>query len=231
MGYYESLYWSWWNHPIACWLGALVVGAALIWRIRHFYTAYLVLFLAFIAADATVTGFWSKLGGESSMLYTPLTFIFIVAGDLRVYLISEREAQATSERPWGGRDALLSAFVLAVIPSLLVQLGQWVFPHAFANNRILYLCYELSALAMLICQHNLFIQPRIAHRPAANQRLARAALIYAQLNYALWASADVIILSGFEVGFALRIIPNVMYYAGFLALVYLLSHEVDPHER
>jgi hypothetical protein len=43
---------------------------------------------------------------------------------------------------------------------------------------------------------------------------------YAMLYYALWASADVLILSGLDLGFGLRVLPNLLYYGGFLPFVY-----------
>jgi mono/diheme cytochrome c family protein len=41
------------------------------------------------------------------------------------------------------------------------------------------------------------------------------------VQYALWAVSDCVILAGYPFGFGLRLIPNVIYYAGFLAVVAL----------
>jgi hypothetical protein len=38
-------------------------------------------------------------------------------------------------------------------------------------------------------------------------------------QYALWALADVIILGGHDVGYALRLVPNTMYYVLYLPFV------------
>jgi hypothetical protein len=40
------------------------------------------------------------------------------------------------------------------------------------------------------------------------------------VQYALWALADVLILSGMSWGFLLRIVPNSLYYAFFLPFVW-----------
>ncbi|MEZ4253518.1 MAG: hypothetical protein R3B99_35360 [Polyangiales bacterium] len=45
-----------------------------------------------------------------------------------------------------------------------------------------------------------------------------ATALFATL-YALWATADVVLLLGVELGHLLRIVPNVLYYAVFLVFV------------
>jgi hypothetical protein len=40
------------------------------------------------------------------------------------------------------------------------------------------------------------------------------------LYYGLWATADVIILAtGSDLGFALRVVPNVLYYGGLIGAI------------
>jgi hypothetical protein len=48
------------------------------------------------------------------------------------------------------------------------------------------------------------------------QRVAHFVVIY----YSLWATADLIILTtGADVGFAVRVLPNVLYYGGLIAVM------------
>ena len=47
-------------------------------------------------------------------------------------------------------------------------------------------------------------------------------LRYVALYYALWATADVLIMAGQDVGWALRMVPNQLYYAFYLPVVYAL---------
>ena len=48
------------------------------------------------------------------------------------------------------------------------------------------------------------------------QRVSRFVLFY----YGLWATADVIILAtGSDLGFALRVVPNLLYYGGLIAVI------------
>jgi hypothetical protein len=62
-----------------------------------------------------------------------------------------------------------------------------------------------------------------ARVPAATPRLQaylRTVLAYVAIYYALWATADVIILAGFDLGWALRMLPNQLYYAFFVPFAY-----------
>ena len=55
-------------------------------------------------------------------------------------------------------------------------------------------------------------------RSASCARCWRTSAIY----YALWAVADVLILAGRDVGWALRIVPNQLYYAFWVPVVWWL---------
>ena len=46
--------------------------------------------------------------------------------------------------------------------------------------------------------------------------MSRFVLLY----YGLWATADAIILAtGSDLGFAVRVVPNVLYYGGLIAVI------------
>ena len=53
--------------------------------------------------------------------------------------------------------------------------------------------------------------------------MSRFVLLY----YGLWAASDVVILAtGADVGFGLRVVPNLLYYGGFFAaLAWLAPHD------
>ena len=44
-------------------------------------------------------------------------------------------------------------------------------------------------------------------------------------QYVLWAGADVVILSGHDVGYLLRLLPNAMYYALFVPFAWWSAPE------
>jgi hypothetical protein len=50
--------------------------------------------------------------------------------------------------------------------------------------------------------------------------------------YTLWGTADAVILAtGSDVGFGLRVLPNLLYYGGFVAAVVWLAPRRDATER
>ena len=48
----------------------------------------------------------------------------------------------------------------------------------------------------------------------------RIVLTYVAIYYALWAIADVLIIAGIDLGWALRIVPNQLYYAFWVPFAY-----------
>lgn len=223
---WEQLYYSFWHHPLVCWIGAALVALVVLRRLVWFH-AFLMAGVLVTAADAMVSGGWSLLGGESHGAYLPVVFVFVVLGDLRYYLLVQRATApglVEDRWSWGGVGVWLKAFGWAVTPSLAVGLLQRLLPRAFAQGRVTFLVYELIALCIALL-FALVLVPALCRRAqvsAARRRwlLGTSAFIVAQ--YAGWALADVVILSGGQWGFALRLAPNVMYYALFLPVVFAL---------
>lgn len=80
---FESWYFSPLNHPGAAWLSAAIMLAVVLRKLPFFW-AFVVGALAVTVADATVTGAWSKLGGESHVAFPVLSFFFVLFGDWRL---------------------------------------------------------------------------------------------------------------------------------------------------
>jgi hypothetical protein len=81
-----------------------------------------------------------------------------------------------------------------------------------------YLVYEILFLFVALYFWTIRIPRNTADRES--KRWLRQLTVYAMVYYFLWATADVLILSGVDVGFALRIVPNQLYYALFLPFAY-----------
>src|SRR5262249_43735398 len=71
-------------------------------------------------------------------------------------------------------------------------------------EQVLWLAYEIAFVALALWWRARRIPDR---RPIA-LRYLRAVLAYVALYYALWGVADVLILAGVDLGWALRVIPN-----------------------
>lgn len=224
---WEQLYYSFWHHPMVCWIAAaavaLVVARRLVWLHAFVMGGVLV-----TAADAMISGGWSVLGGEGHAAYLPVVFVFVVLGDFRYYLLVQRATAPglVGDRwAWGGPLVWLKAFGWAVTPSLAVGLLQRLLPRAFAQGRVTFLVYELIALCIAILFAAVLV-PALCRRgevSAARRRWLLGVSGFIVAQYAGWALADVIILSGHKWGFAARLVPNVMYYALFLPAVLALA--------
>ncbi len=65
------------------------------------------------------------------------------------------------------------------------------------------------------------VLPRRADVGNERARWGNDVMAFVAVQYALWAAADLLILSGEARGFALRLVPNVMYYGAFVGYVFV----------
>ena len=118
----------------------------------------------------------------------------------------------------------LTTGALALVPSLLIWVIGQVLPTAFENPRWLYLTYELMFIALATGNYIVRIRPS-ADGP--RKKWLSTVNMFFLAGYCGWALSDIIILSGVDFGHALRIVPNVMYYAGFIPVVFLAAPEKE----
>lgn len=226
---FHAIYESPWVATAAVALATLFAFA--LWlRKKPFLTAYIALFTIEILADALRSGSWSPLTLLKSSWAGTIDIAFILVGDFRYFLLVERFVrrptgalnEATSLSTWGSAIAFtllvpaVSAIVNRSLPSTL-------------NVRWTYLTYEAMFLALAIVLRAAVLPRRLAGAPLGVRAWLLRVASFEVAQYALWALADVIILfTGADAGFALRIVPNVMYYAAFLPFVaWTAPPEVD----
>lgn len=211
----NALYDSGWHHPFAAYLGLAVLVVLLARAPRGtFLFRWAAFFGLVLAADATITGAWSPLP-SSSPLFTPLSIAFVILGDARFFFLQERFARPDASRLQVTIVAALTSLVVPVTSTLLRE----VFP-LLSEGRWLFLGYELLALAFVL--GTWLVRYRPALEAESRRWLGRVTAIFVTL-YALWATADVLILWGVELGHLLRIVPNVLYYAVFLVATVALA--------
>lgn len=211
----KALYDSGWHHPFAAYLGLAVLVVLLVRAPRGtFLFRWASLFGVVLAADATITGAWSPLP-SSSPLFTPLSIAFVILGDARFFVLQERFARPDASAL---RVTIVAALTSLVVP-VTSTLAREVFP-LLSEGRWLFLGYELLALAFVL--GTWLVRYRPALEAESRRWLGRVTAIFAAL-YALWATADVLILLDVELGHLLRIVPNVLYYAVFLVATVALA--------
>jgi hypothetical protein len=213
--------------------GGALPGAA------RFLRGWAVVFAVLTILDPLVGGsFLRLLGVADAPAATIVMVAFVLVGDFRVYLlIFTLLAYAGSRRAVRAADPLLAtrdarqivpprAALAAGVATLVVPLVAAALDRLLrARNPALpgqsiWLIYELAFFTAAIAMLTWLVPARV---PAAEPRLAnylRSVLVYVAVYYALWATADVLILAGVDLGWALRIIPNQLYYALWVPFAY-----------
>jgi hypothetical protein len=153
-----------------------------------------------------------------------VVFLFVLLGDFRVFVLVFGLATIRAGR------GLRSALIEAAAWTLIVPAGTFVVHRALTMiagaqpGQSLWLIYEVGFLAMAFTLRERVVPARV---PASAPRLRaylRTVLAYVAIYYALWAAADVLILAtGADRAWALRMVPNQLYYALYVPIVYVLG--------
>jgi hypothetical protein len=190
--------------------GALPAAAA-------FIDAYALVFAGETLIDPLATGpLLRALGLADGAAGTAVMVLFVLLGDLRVYLLVFALLAIAAGRGWR------SALPRAAAWTLLVPLIAYPFNaglDALVDSRhpsSIWLVYEATFVVVA-----LGLRARVAAAaPPALRGYVRAVLLYVACYYALWASADGLIqLAGLDLGWLLRLLPNQLYYGCWIPFV------------
>jgi hypothetical protein len=170
--------------------------------------------------DPIATGPLARWLELSDAAQTMAMLPFVLLGDWRVLLLvfalalpPERRAQAMA----ASAASTLAVPAFAWSTDALLRLR---FPEL--PGQVLWLVYELGFLALALALRALAV-PRIAAGAGPRiRRVLRAVLAFAASYYALWALADALILAGVDAGWALRMLPNQLYYALSVPFVFFV---------
>jgi hypothetical protein len=219
------------------WVATAAVAAAsfaalAVWlRRKPFLVAFFVLFTVEILADALRSGSWSPLHLLASPWEDAIGIGFVLLGDFRFFLLIERFARrptggpldATAPRAWAGAAALT-----LVVP-VVAAVANRALSGRFSDVRWTYLIYEALFVVFALVLRLAVLPRRLAALPDAVRAWLLGIAGFEIVQYSLWVLADAIILGGADAGFALRVVPNAMYYAIFLPYVaFRAPVEVDP---
>jgi hypothetical protein len=194
-------------------------GHAIVRDAAGFMRAYALVFALETILDPVVGGPGVRWLGIADP--TAVIFLFVLLGDFRVFLLvftlaRHRERDRVRR---GVLEALPWTFVVPVVTFVvhtgLRAVGVPLPPQA------LWLIYELSFLAMAVFLWTTLVPARTLDEPRLTRYL-QTVLAYVAVYYALWAAADVLILAGIDLGWALRVLPNQLYYALYVPFVWVL---------
>ena len=151
-----------------------------------------------------------------------VVFFFVLLGDFRVFVLVFGLAAIDVGRSLGAAlvEAVAWTFVVPVVTLVvhrtLTALG------GEQPGQALWLIYELGFLVLAFVLRERVVPARVA--PSALRAYLRAVLAYVGVYYGLWAAADALILAtGADAAWALRIVPNQLYYALYVPFVYALA--------
>jgi hypothetical protein len=213
-GAFEAFYAGPIQHPILLW-GCAALGAWFALTRRNLapsmrrYCAGLALLSGMDAWLTTNVVF--GLGPLPASLGTVVPLFFVLMGDLRFLLL------VTCATPEGGlvlrAKPVLIAIAATLIVPILSQLGLRLLPDSMQSARAMFLIYEVAFACLTLAL--LRWAPQLRRSP-----WLRSFGRYVILYYFLWAGADAIILAtGSDLGFAVRVLPNWLYYGGFIGVL------------
>lgn len=180
-----------------------------------FVATYCALFGLETLLDPVLGGPVSHWLGLSATAQALVVFGFVWLGDLRVTGLVFRLGRAP--RPWL-RGAVWATLAPAADLALYFGLLRGLWPEV--PGQVLWLVHETVFLALALWMRAVLV-PRLCAQESAGQRgFLRLALAYVAVYYALWLAADLLILAGREAGWALRLLPNQLYYGFWTPFVF-----------
>jgi len=168
------------------------------------------------ALDPVATGLLPRtLGFADTRLATLVLIAFVLLGDFRVFLLAERVA--APDASLGGVVGAAAAWTLVVPMVALVAHATLLAATGALPSTAIWVIYEIVFVGMA-----LFRRARVRAPADGAAGYLRAVWTYVLLYYALWAAADLAVLAGVDAGWALRIVPNQLYYALFVPVAWTL---------
>ena len=166
-----------------------------------FAVTWSAVFGALTLVDPLSTGAFGRWLDVPALVSSAVMFLFVWIGDFRVFALVF--PLAGIERPWP--KAVAWTFFVPVL-DLALYFGALKALWPDVPGQMLWLIHEVAFLLLA-----LLIRARLPAGP--HRAFVRGALVYVAVYYGLWATSDLLILAGLDAGWALRVLPNQLYYA------------------
>lgn len=188
----------------------------------RFVAGWTLLFAFLTLVDPWATGPLVKgLGLADGVGGSAVMFLFVWLGDFRVLgLIFVVAASTHSTAPPRSTALARAAALTCVVPvASFVSNAALTALVAGLPAQTLWVIYELGFLALAVWIGRRWIDRHVDDDDVA--AYLRALAGFSAAYYALWASADLVILAlGADAGWALRVVPNQLYYGGWVVFAY-----------
>jgi len=189
-------------------------------RASRFLRVYAVVFTLETMLDPLAGGpmlRWLGLADRPEAMI--VVFFFVLLGDFRVFVLVFGLEAIRAGR--GLRPALLEAAAWTFVVPVCTFVGLRALTAAIGKPpaQSLWLIYELGFLVVALAMRERIVPARV--QDPRLRAFLRLVLAYVAIYYGLWASADVLILAtGADRAWALRMIPNQLYYALYVPFLY-----------
>lgn len=155
---------------------------------------------------------------EGTLAAGAIPFLFVLLGDLRVLLLAIGVARPERSLRQNLGWALGTSLLVPIASGVLYGAARLLWPGV--HEQVLWMIYELSFLLLCIFLGRVWVARSLSARPARASYL-RDVLGYSAAYYALWLTADLLIVVGeLDLGWAIRIVPNQLYYGLWVPFVY-----------
>ena len=184
-----------------------------------FVDGYAIVFALETILDPLATGPLVRALGLAAGGGTAVLVLFVLLGDFRVYLLVFGLIAIAHGHRWSA-GLPLAAAATVVVP-LIAYTADAALHHAIAGvpDNSIWMVYEWLFVAVALGLRR--IVPQQVGGDARAAAYLRGLLLYVALYYALWASSDVLIqLAGIDAGWLLRVLPNQLYYSGWVPVAY-----------
>ncbi len=157
---------------------------------------------------------------EGTIFATLIPFFFVLLGDLRVLLlaagVARPEKSLGENLQWAGGRMLIVPIVTGIL------YGGISFLSPDLHGLVMWMIYEFGFLMLCIYLSRVWVPQNLTGEVNANAAsYLRAMFGYSAAYYALWFSADVLIVAlDLDLGWAIRIVPNQLYYAFWAPFAY-----------
>lgn len=180
--------------------------------------------------DPLSTGILAKQEGiEGTFAATLIMFFFVLLGDFRVLLlaigVARPERRLGENLGWAAGVTLIVPIFAGLTYALLGFLVDDL------HGQVLWMAYEAGFLGLCVALSRRWIPRSLGEDGAAIAKIdyLRALFGYSAAYYALWLGADVLIVAGdLDLGWAVRIVPNQLYYAFWVPFAYARFFSREP---
>ena len=159
---------------------------------------------------------------------TLIPFFFVLLGDLRVLWLALGVARPERSLADGCVRAIGLTLVVPILAGAAYAIVRRLVPGV--HGQLLWMIYEAGFLTLCILLSRVWVTRELGHAPAT-AAYVRALLGFSAAYYALWLIADLlIVIGGLDLGWAIRIVPNQLYYSFWVPFAYWRFFSAAPEK-